>query len=121
MSDGDFGGQRGRREAFETRAKEDIRARREANEARAVRNRLEKHASIGERADIVSRLNMVSENDVVIQRGAVAVLDAMRTRVNTPRNPEYAEPGIKPFLPGRTSVAPGLRTETREKSPMCRS
>ncbi len=78
---------------------------------------MEKHASIGERADIVSRLNMVSENDVVIQRSAVAVLDAMRKRVNTPRNPEYAEPGIKPFLPGRTSVAPGpADRDAREES-----
>jgi len=39
---------------------------------------LEKNSPRGERADIVGRINAVSENDVVIQRSAPAILLGLR-------------------------------------------
>jgi hypothetical protein len=47
-------------------------------EDRAQRARLEKQASVGQRADIVGHLNRVSEDDVTIQRGAIPVLTKLR-------------------------------------------
>jgi hypothetical protein len=47
-------------------------------EDRKHRERLEKQASVGARADIVGRLNRVSEDDVVIQRAAAAILTKLR-------------------------------------------
>ena len=105
MSEGDSGFQRGRREAHELRNKNDMLAKREANEARFVRNRLEKVASIGPRADIVGHLNRVSQNDKVFQRNVSDILHGFRKAAaerSAGDDDARDERFVTPLIEGRT-------------------
>ena len=77
MSDRDRGSQCERREALENIQRNDRRARREANEAKAVRDRLEKQAVFGARADL-GRVIAMAAVDAIASRPAEGTLDALR-------------------------------------------
>ncbi len=90
----------GRREAFEMRSREDTRARREAMESRAIRNRLEKAAGRGDgRADL-GRIVALAARDALAGRSVEGAVGALRRAAQVgparvPRNADWAEPGYK--------------------------
>ena len=104
---------------------------------REQRERLERNSPRGTRADVVGSLNKVAvghaEREMpglgaygvirLLQQGEarqartahqynatfekMLASGALDKRTRTPRDPTFAEPGIRPFVPGKTDVSPG--------------
>ena len=94
---GDFGNHRGRREAMETIQRRDDRARREAEEASAIRERLEKQSIPGARANRAALLMTMGVIDRMAERPPETTLGSLRKMAQLPSGPaDYAARGTMP-------------------------
>jgi len=78
------GNTRGRHDAMQDVRRQDARARREADEARAVRDRLERQGSVGGRANRLGTLAALATVDALARRSLEGTMTALRRSAQGP-------------------------------------